>query len=363
MRIKYTAAQKIAQFFGLGFLGGGVFGGVCLFKGDEKTYKHICSALHCFGREGAQKSVIWALNHGLYFKVKKQERTALKVSLFGLEFENPIGIAAGFDRNGEAVVGLTDIGFGFVEVGNVTPLPHTGDDHCNDGHNVVKGRLQLLRKSGFTGIIGVSLGVNNVSLSHLEDYVTGVQAFGNVADYLVIDLSNLNTGLRSIESKRDFTELLIKVLEARKDFEKSPPILLKITPNLCLEDKVNLSEVVTSSRTRIDGLIISNASTSECMNSSVCNESEKPLTNSTSFIGEMFELTSGKIPIIGVGEITSGQEAWNKIIAGSSLVQLQNALVFEGPPVVLKVRQELLDILEKSNYKSFNEAIGAKYRS
>jgi len=262
MRIKYSAGQKVAQFVGLGVLGGASFGGVCLYKGDEKVYKSLCSMLHSIDGEVAHRAAVWALGSGLYFKERANHKEELEVELWGMKFRNPVGIAAGFDKHGEAVQGLADIGFGFVEVGSVTPQPQDGNPkprvfrlHTDqavinrygfnsEGHEIVKKRLETLKQNGFGGILGVNLGKNKTSPSACADYVAGIEIFGSIADYLVVNISSPNTpGLRSLQGKEDLKQLVKAVLEAREKLKlgKPPPVLVKIAPDLTEEDKKRYS--------------------------------------------------------------------------------------------------------------------------
>jgi len=390
MRIKYTAGQKVAQFLGLGALGGCVCGMVGLYKGEERTYRGLCSLLHVLDGETAHKSAVWALRRGLYFKTRAQHIQELEVELWGIKFRNPVGIAAGFDKHGEAVEGLADIGFGFVEVGSVTPLAQEGNSKPrvfrldrdqavinrygfnSEGHDVVKRRLELVKQRGYNGVLGVNLGKNKTSLSAIEDYIAGVKIFGALADYLVINISSPNTpGLRSLQGKDDLSKLVKAVLIAREHLEMDnpPPILVKIAPDLTEEDKEDIAEVVLAPSTRVDGLVISNTtitrpdSLSSTHKGEIGGLSGAPLSNlSTQTVRDMYKLTSGRLPIIGVGGVSSGQDAWEKVLAGASLVQVYSALVYQGPPLVTRVRSELRDLLAGSEFRSIQEAVGADHR-
>ena len=391
MRIKYTAGQKIAQFLGLGVLGGGVCGGVCLYRGDENTYRKLCSLLHLVDGESAHKTAIWALSNGFYFKDRSEQPKELENKLWGLHFKNPIGIAAGFDKHGEAVQGLSDIGFGFVEVGSVTPKAQLGNPQPrvfrldsdgavinrygfnSEGHVKVKERLCSVKKNNYDGILGINLGKNKTSPSASEDYSSGVKMFGAIADYLVINISSPNTpGLRSLQGKEDLSKLIKSVLSARQELKLAnpPPILVKISPDLTDDDKVDIADVVMSEETKIDGLIISNTTLSRPDTLTSTSKSEQgglsgaPLASlSTSTIRDMYRLTKGLIPIIGVGGVSSGSDAWEKVLAGASLVQLYTAMVYNGPPVVSKVRRELAELFASSKYKNISEAVGADHKT
>jgi len=390
MRVKYSAGQKVAQFLGLGVVGGVAFGGLCLYKGDERTYRGLCTALHSLDGEVAHRAAVWSLGKGLYFRGRAEQRKEMEVELWGIKFRNPVGIAAGFDKHGEAVQGLADIGFGFVEVGSVTPVAQEGNpkprvfrldsDEAvinrygfnSEGHEKVRDRLKLVRENGFGGVLGVNLGKNKTSPSAIDDYVAGVDMFGAIADYLVINISSPNTpGLRSLQGKEDLKNLIIVVLKAREmlKLSKPPPVLVKIAPDLTEDDKVDIAEVVTAVDSSVDGLVISNTtitrpdSLTSPSKGEVGGLSGVPLTTlSTTTIRDMYRLTSGKVPIVGVGGVSSGQDAWEKVSAGASLVQLYSALVYQGPPVVTKVRRELGEILTESGFMDIQEAVGADHR-
>jgi len=391
MRIKYSAGQKLGQFVGLGVVGGSAFSFMCLYKGNEGFYRGLSNSLHTFmDGESAHKAAVWAFNKGLYFRSRLENNPKTAINLWGLDFPNPVGIAAGFDKHGEAVKGLTDIGFGFVEVGSVTPEPQEGnpkprvfrlsEDQAvinrygfnSDGHLMVRDRLKKLRESSeFSGLIGVNLGKNKTSPSACDDYVSGVTLLGPLADYIVVNVSSPNTpGLRSLQGKTDLSQLLTAVLKARDKLSLSRhlPILVKVAPDLTDEDKNDIAGVLTSSDTRVDGLVVSNTTITR-PESLISQEQEEtgglsgtPLKSlSTSTIRDFYRLTGGQLPIIGVGGVSSGHDAWEKIIAGASLVQLYSALVYEGPPVVSKIRRELEMLVEESNFSSLSEAVGSEH--
>ena len=353
MRVKYTAGQKVAQYFGLGMLGSGVCGGLLLYRQDERFYSSLSSSLHkCLDGETTHRLAVTALSRGLYFTSRTAEEPELSVTVWGRHFRNPVGVAAGFDKHGEAVSGLSDIGFGFVEVGSVTPEPQEGNpkprvfgldsDEAiinSDGHLEVRKRLELLRAGGFNGILGVNLGKNKNSPSAAEDYVTGVRQFSHLADYLVINIS-------SLQARQDLKTLIQSVLAARRELKLSrvPPLLVEISPDLSDSELQDVAEVVTAPDCRVDGLVVTNS------------------TVSTATIRRMFSLTGGHIPIVGAGGVSSGAEAWEKVLAGASLVQIYTGLVYHGPPLVTRVRRELRDLVTEGGYSNIAEAVGADHR-
>jgi len=320
-----TAKQKISQFVRLGVLGSGVCGGILLYRYDERAYKSLSSFLHtCLDGESAHRAAVFALSNGFYFKCRQEERSELKVKLWGLEFSNPVGIAAGFDKHGEAVQGLRDVGFGFVEVGSVTPEPQDGNPRPrvfrldedsavinrygfnSEGHLEVRRRLELLRAGGFKGVLGINLGKNKTSVSAVDDYVAGVRQFSHLADYLVINVSSPNTpGLRSLQSRSDLKTLISAVLAARQklNLSRPPPLLVKIAPDLTEEDMKDIAQVVTEADSKVDGLIISNTTVPRPDSLASVHAQEtgglsgSPLTDvSTEAIRQMYQLTGARCP-------------------------------------------------------------------
>lgn len=296
-----------------------------------------------------------------------------------------MGLAAGFDKNAEAVEGLQEIGFGFIEVGSVTPEPQPGNDKPrvfrlveddaiinrygfnSDGLGVVLNRLKLIRGDDkFKGVLGVNLGKNKLSENPVGDYKKGIEAFGPYCDYLVINISSPNTpGLRSMQNKKELEDLLKATVEERNKLPKSVPLLLKISPDLNESELKDIANVIQKKGTKIDALIVSNT-TSARPESLISNHAQEigglsgaPVKDlSTKVIAQMFKLTKGQVPIIGVGGIASGQDAYEKILAGASAVQIYSAMIYQGPPVVNRIKRELSQLLEENNFKSVQEAVG-----
>lgn len=308
-----------------------------------------------------------------------------KLSLLGFDLKNPIGLAAGFDKNAEAVAGLDEMGFGFIEVGSVTPEPQPGNDkpRCfrlaedngiinrygfnSDGMAKVQERLKNLRLDGsFKGVLGVNLGKNKTSETPIEDYKKGIDALGPYCDYLVINISSPNTpGLRSMQNKRELEDLLRACVDQRNKLLKPVPLVLKISPDLNESELKDIANVVQKKGTKVDALIVSNTTISrpESLISGHSQEvgglSGAPVKDlSTKVISQMFKLTKGAVPIIGVGGIGSGQDAYEKILAGASAVQIYTAIVFQGPPVVSRIKRELSELLQNDNFSSVRDAVG-----
>lgn len=348
-------------------------------------------AVRLLPAETSHQLAVMACKYRLYPASNQMDDLNLHGSLFGRLISNPIGIAAGFDKNAEAICGLHDLGFGFIEIGSVTPLAQEGnpkprvfrlsEDRAiinrygfnSDGHEAVLERLRKLReREDFSAVIGVNLGRNRDTISPVDDYVQGVQAFGPVADYLVVNVSSPNTqGLRDLQSKAKLTELLEAVLAARNGLQenRNVPILLKLSPDLELADMVDIVTVINRKQCHVDGLIVSNTTVSRDNISDIkyVNEngglSGEPLRNqSTQLIAQMYKLTKGNIPIIGVGGISSGADAYEKIEAGASFVQIYTALVYEGPGLVDQIKSELSNILHKKGYSNVKDAVGSNYK-
>ncbi|XP_057609706.1 dihydroorotate dehydrogenase (quinone), mitochondrial [Chionomys nivalis] len=378
-------------------LGGGglLFTSYLTATGDDHFYaEYLMPALQrLLDPESAHRLAVRFTSLGLLPRAPFQDSDMLEVRVLGHKFRNPVGIAAGFDKHGEAVDGLYKLGFGFVEVGSVTPQPQEGnprprvfrlpEDQAvinrygfnSHGLSVVEHRLrarqQKQTKLTADGLpLGINLGKNKTSADAAADYAEGVRVLGPLADYLVVNVSSPNTaGLRSLQGKTELRLLLAKVLQERDALKgvRKPAVLVKIAPDLTAQDKEDIASVARE--LGIDGLIVTNTTVSRptglqgALRSEVGGLSGKPLRDlSTQTIREMYALTQGRIPIIGVGGVSSGQDALEKIQAGASLVQLYTALTFLGPPVVVRVKRELEALLKERGFNTVTEAIGADHR-
>ncbi|XP_073300863.1 dihydroorotate dehydrogenase (quinone), mitochondrial isoform X2 [Primulina huaijiensis] len=362
--------------------------------------------------EFAHRLAVSAAARGWIPIEKRPDPSILELEVWGRRFSNPIGLSAGFDKNAEAVEGLLGLGFGFVEVGSVTPVPQEGNpkprifrlpkegaiiNRCgfnSEGIVAVAKRLgaqhgkRKLETSSTAspvgdeavhggkagpGILGVNLGKNKTSEDAASDYVQGVHTLSQYADYLVINISSPNTpGLRQLQGRKQLKDLVKKVQGARDEMqwgeEGPPPLLVKIAPDLSKQDLEDIARV--SLALRIDGLIISNTTiqrpntiSSNPVSEETGGLSGKPLFDlSTNILKEMYILTKGKIPLIGCGGICSGEDAYKKIRAGATLVQLYTAFAYGGPALIPKIKAELAQCLERDGYKSIYEAVGADYR-
>ncbi|KAL5233854.1 hypothetical protein ACI65C_001264 [Semiaphis heraclei] len=373
-------------------------GGFILWAGtniitlNENFYKrYVIPAFFSCDPEKAHNLLIFSGKYGLIPKSFYKDPPILKTKLWDLNFPNPVGLAAGLDKQGEITKALRDVGFGFVEVGSITPLPQPGNDKPrvfrlldsqaiinrygfnSDGHNVVYERLKKLKQNqNFDGIVGVNLGKNKESENAVSDYVKGIEKFAPVADYFVINISSPNTpGLRNLQNKKDLINLLSNVIEARNQVcgDHKIPLLLKIAPDLTDQDKKDIANVINDKKFKVDGLIISNTTVKRIGVYNNPNALEpgglsgKPLQEeSTKLILEFYKLTNGKIPIIGVGGVFNGQDAYAKIRAGASLIQIYTSFIYNGPSVIVNIKKELENLLREDKYNSISEAIGADAR-
>ena len=345
-------------------------------------YCLVGPAIRLLDAETAHALAIKALKTGLVPPPARVDDPILRTTVFGLDFPNPVGLAAGFDKNAEVPGPLLAQGFGFVEVGTVTPRPQPGNPRPrmfrlpadraainrmgfnNEGRDAMAARLTGRRP----GIVGVNLGKNKDSEDAAADYVLGVERLGPLADYLVVNVSSPNTpGLRALQGREPLAALLAAVKAARDRLERRPPLLLKIAPDLTDEDKKDIGEVLAE--VGIDGLIATNTTIARPDSLRDSNRAEagglsgKPVYEpSTRVLGEMYRLTGGRLPLIGVGGISSGRDAYAKIRAGASLVQFYTAMIYEGPGLANRIKRELAELLKRDGFASVTDAVGADFR-
>ena len=305
--------------------------------------------------------------------------------IFGFDFSNPLGMAAGFDKNVEVIKPLFNLGFGFVEAGTVTPKPQYGNDkprifrltddlaiinHLgfnNKGSEYAEKKLRKLNLNSLSeGIVGINIGKNEESKDYINDYNYCLEKLGPHAHYVAINISSPNTpGLRDLQNRGQI-ETLVKSLKDKKNQLTSlenTPIFFKIAPDMNEEQIRDIA--LMSLANNIDGLIISNSTVDRpsTLQSVLKNEigglSGKPLfLKSTLMLKKMYSLTNGQIPLIGVGGISNGLECYEKIKAGASLVQIYTAITYESPSIILKILSELVNLLKTDGYKNIKEAIG-----
>ena len=342
-------------------------------------FKALRPVLHCMDAETAHGLTIKTLKAGLGGSTKIISPPNLATSCFGLNFQNPLGLAAGFDKNAEVPDAMLAFGFGFVEVGTVTPRPQVGnprprlfrlrEDRAvinrlgfnNEGHAAVLERLR--RRKHKPGILGVNIGANRDSTDRIADYVAGINAFSGVASYFTINISSPNTpGLRNLQSARELPALLARLSQGRQAQTRQVPMLLKIAPDLEADEMQAIAACCLDAK--VDGVIISNTTLSRPELQSLHAKetgglSGAPLFDlSTQQLARFYLLTQGKIPLIGVGGIANADQAWSKICAGASLLQLYSALVFQGPQLVQEILAGLSCRLAGKNFATLSAAVG-----
>jgi dihydroorotate dehydrogenase len=360
---------------------------------------------------------------------------SLETDVLGLHFDNPVGLAAGFDKDGQAIDGCLDLGFGFVEVGSVTPFPQPGNDpprvfrlpadesvinrygfNSQGAERVASilarrlsnrqamldykhaaanaptresGSLTAGHAFGFRqenppaptqvsaaelGIVGVNLGKNKLSEDAAGDYAAGVAALGPLAHYLVVNVSSPNTpGLRDLQAQEKLVGLLGAVMAAKdaleprsvRGFPERPPVLVKVSPDLSQQERASVAAACVSAR--VDGLVVANTTTARPLTlaSDAATVAQAGGLSgaavrdaSTAMVADMYTLTAGKVPIIGVGGIASSADAYDKVRAGASLVQVYTGLVYKGPKMVREVKDGLADKLAADGFSNIAQAVG-----
>jgi len=299
--------------------------------------------------------------------------------LWGLDFPNPVGLAAGYDKDARVPEAMLRLGFGFVEIGTVTPRPQAGNrkprvfrleedeaivNRMGFNSRGLDAVIKRLSRRSRTGIIGVNLGKNRDSANATADYVEGIRRTARFADYLVVNISSPNTpGLRDLQRRTNLEALLRALISARAETGCRVPLLVKIAPDLTAAEQEDIASVVLG--LQVDGLVISNTTVVRPLGLISKNADEvgglsgRPLfAASTGLLAAMFRLTRGRVPLIGVGGITDASDAYAKIRAGASLVQLYTALVFRGPALVGEIKQRLASLLRADGFTSIADAVG-----
>ena len=308
-----------------------------------------------------------------------EDEQILNIELLGKNFPNPIGLAAGFDKSGEVYNSLLKFGFGFVEIGTVTPLKQFGnpkprifrleDDSAlinrlgfnNDGIEIIKNRIKSEKKKG---VVGINIGPNKNTKDQKNDFCIGLKNFFDIADYITVNISSPNTeGLRDFHDQKKLEDLLLALNKIKSENKINIPLLLKISPDI--KDN-QISEIAVSAiKNDISGIILTNTTNSnkdKLISDFKIEEgglSGEPLQQiSTNMIKKFYKQLNGKIPIIGVGGVNSGKSAYEKIIAGASLLQLYTGLVYKGPSIVKNIKKELIQILKVEGLNNIKDAIG-----
>ena len=336
--------------------------------------------------ETAHRLTVRALRTGLVPDQTTPDDKLLATEAFGLNFPNPVGLAAGFDKNAEVPDAMLGQGFGFVEIGSVTPLPQYGNPRPrlfrlpedgavinrngfnNDGLEVVAARLEARQNK--PGLLGANVGANKDSEDRIGDYVTGIQQLAPLSSYITINISSPNTpGLRDLQGKAEMDELLTRCVTARDGLVATggswKPLVVKVAPDLDDLGREVIAEAILTHG--IDGMIVSNTTLSRdglrnANKSEVGGMSGTPLfALSTDVLRDMYRLTRGKTTLIGAGGITSGADAYAKIRAGATLVQFYTALAYAGPRLVTTIKQDLMRCLRRDGFSSVAEAVAADH--
>ncbi len=312
------------------------------------------------------------------FQVDDEE--ILNTNLFGKNIQNPIGLAAGFDKSAEVYNEIFKLGFGFVEVGTITPKEQYGNkkprmfrlekDQAlinrlgfnNDGSEIVKNRIENNLPNG---VLGINIGPNKDTSDMVNDFLKCAKIFFPLGDYVTINISSPNTeGLRDFHKEENLKDLLTKINQIREESNFNKSFLLKISPDL--DDSFIDSIVGLSLEKNINGIILTNTTNSNRENLLDIKKNEsgglsgKPIKNlSTNLIKKFYKQLKGKIPIIGVGGIDSGESAFEKITSGASAVQLYTGMIYKGPTIVKEIKKELIAILREKGFKNISEAVGS----
>eukprot|EP00271_Cylindrocystis_brebissonii_P011893 TRINITY_DN29896_c0_g1_i1.p1 TRINITY_DN29896_c0_g1~~TRINITY_DN29896_c0_g1_i1.p1 ORF type:complete len:417 (-),score=54.29 TRINITY_DN29896_c0_g1_i1:279-1529(-) len=385
----------------------GTVSGWAFFASDT-----VSPLLRVLDPEVAHDLAIWFASQNLLPRERRPDPPSLSTRVWNRQFANPLGLSAGFDKDAKAVEGLLGLGFGHVEVGSVTPVPQDGNpkprifripearaviNRCgfnSEGIVAVARRLgaqhgklgtaerpegmktsrELPGSRGRNGLVGVNLGKNRTTTDAVGDYLQGVHSLAQYADYLVINVSSPNTpGLRKLQNRKQLQDLLKRVLAARDEMQWGragpPPLLVKIAPDLSEPDMKDIAQVALA--LRLDGLIISNTTIErpDHLLGFVHSHQQGGLSGaplrerSTEVLREMYRLTHGKVPLIGCGGVFSGRDAYEKIRAGASLVQIWTSLTYEGPGVVPRIKAELAELLKADGFESVADAVGADHRT
>ena len=338
------------------------------------------AVLLAFDPERAHELAVKTLELGIYPRASGPDDARLRQTVFGLDFPNPIGMAAGFDKNAKVPRELLAMGFGFVEVGTLTPQPQAGNpsprifrsaaDRAivnrlgfnNEGHEAALARL----RNRPSGIVGVNIGAGKDSADRAADYVQGIERFRGVASYFTVNISSPNTpGLRDLQAPEALDALLDRVQEGRRAAPPSPPLLVKLAPDLANEDLPAIIGVILARGA--DGIVVSNTTLARdgLRDATFTRESGglsgRPLFHrATRKLARVFQLTEGRLPLVGVGGIDSPETALAKIEAGATLIQLYTGLVFEGPGLIARIKSGLLRAIQGAGADSLKTLIGRR---
>ena len=332
--------------------------------------------------EVSHELALAALEHGFFPRMDVIDDPVLRTAALGLDFPNPLGMAAGFDKDARAFPALLAMGFGHVETGTVTPLAQPGNARPrlfrlradgaiinrmgfnNAGQAAARARLARWRARGGRGIIGVNIGANKSSLNRAADYAHGARCFAGLADYLTVNISSPNTpGLRDLQGPAELARLLDGVMEQLEAAGYAPPVLVKLAPDVAAEDLPEIIETCVAHGAA--GLIISNTTIARPagLRSAQAGEtgglSGRPLFDpSTRMLARAWKLAAGRLVLIGAGGVDSGEAAWRKIRAGAALVQLYTGFIYKGPEIIPAILRHVAEKLRAGGFASVDEAAG-----
>tara|TARA_B100001057_G_C22710127_1_gene895405 strand:+ start:13 stop:1065 length:1053 start_codon:yes stop_codon:yes gene_type:complete len=349
-------------------------------------FSNLRSLIFKFDPETAHGLAIKSLKFNFVPNILDKDKNdpLFQTKLFNKNLENPIGIAAGFDKNAEVYNSLFKLGFGFVEVGTVTPLKQYGNpkprvfrlvedealiNRLGFNNLGAKNILDRISSNKQIGLLGVNIGPNKDTNDRLNDYIECLKTFYKVADYITINISSPNTeDLRNFHNQKKLDELLNAINNEKNKLSSKIPIVVKVSPDINDQEIANISDVLLSNN--IEAIIISNTSDSTRDSLSDIQRhqkgglSGKPIEEkSTDLINRFYRILGNKIKIIGVGGVDSGISAYKKFLAGASYVQLYTGMVYRGPNIVNLIKKELKELLIKDGVKNFSEIIGKKTSS
>ena len=346
-------------------------------------FSNLRSLIFKLDPETAHNLAIKSLKFNLVPNILNNDKgnPMFKTKIFDKELENPIGMAAGFDKNAEVYNSLFKLGFGFVEVGTITPLKQYGNpkprvfrlvedealiNRLGFNNLGAKNIFDRIKSNKQTGLLGINIGPNKESENRLQDYLQCLKIFHTVADYITINISSPNTeDLRSFHDQNKLDELLQEINKEKKNLRSEIPIVVKVSPDIEEQEIKKISEVLLNNDIKV--VIISNSSDSTRHHLSNIQKhqkgglSGKPIEKkSNELINEFYKVLKGRISIIGVGGVDSGKSAYEKFLAGANYIQLYTGMVFKGPNIVNMMKKELKDLLIKDGVKNFTEIIGKK---
>jgi len=346
-------------------------------------FSNLRSLIFKLDPETAHSLAIKSLKFNFFPNILDEEKNnpLFKTKLFDKEIDNPIGMAAGFDKNAEVYNSLFNLGFGFVEVGTVTPLEQYGNpkprvfrlvedealiNRLGFNNQGAKSIFNRIKRNHPIGLLGINIGPNKDSQDRLDDYIQCLKIFYGVADYITVNISSPNTeDLRNFHDQKKLDELLKVIEKEKKDLNSKTPITVKVSPDIGDKEIIKISEVLLNNE--IEAIIISNTSdtTREKLKNNQSHQkgglSGKPIElKSSELISKFYRVLKGRIKIIGVGGIDSGRVAYQKFLAGADYLQLYTGMVYRGPNIVTLIKKELKELLLKDGVKNFNEIVGKK---